>query len=107
VTTRMPPCWIDYLDWFQIGRIRNVARRHEAARFLGTTARVRPIHKPAAVVHEAVQVAARTGKLLAEVLATDLQQLGSDGIGHFENLAQDVDQALFSIEAEQHAGCAR
>src|SRR5947209_6856315 len=85
----------------------NVARLHEAPSFLGTTARIRPIHKPAAVVHEAVQVAARADESLAEVLATDLEQLGPDGIGHLENLAQDVDQALFPIEAEQHARGAR
>src|SRR2546427_11675068 len=85
----------------------NVARLHEAPRFPGTTARIRPIHKPAAVVHEAVQVAARAGELLAEVLATDLERLRPDGIGRVEKLAQDVDQALFSIEAEQHAGSAR
>src|SRR5712664_2063226 len=85
----------------------NVARLHEAARFLGTTARVRPIHKPAAVVHETVQITARAGESLAEVLAADLEQLRPDGIGHLENLAQDVDQALLSIEAEQHAGGTR
>jgi hypothetical protein len=54
-----------------------------------------------------VQVSARAGELLAEILASDLEELGSDGIGHFENLTQDVDQALFSIEAQQHAGGAR
>jgi len=51
-----------------------------------------------------VQVPAGAGQSLTEVLAADLQQLGRDGVGHPEDLAEDVGQALLTIETEQHTG---
>src|SRR5437899_13075902 len=68
----------------------HVARLHEAARLLRTAARVRRVHQPAPVVHEAVQLTARAGDALAEVRTADLEELGSDDVGPLERLSQHV-----------------
>jgi hypothetical protein len=53
-------------------------------------------------VQKIVEIAPGPRELLPEVLATDLQERGPDEVGHSENLAEDVNQALLAIEAQQH-----
>src|SRR5678816_4922702 len=49
----------------------HVAGLHEAPRLLRAPARVRPVHESALVGHEVVQVAARPGQTLPEVLGVN------------------------------------
>src|SRR5262245_20184383 len=82
----------------------DVAGLDETASLLGAPAGVRLVHEPALVVHEVVQVAPRSGESLAKSLTADRQHLRPDDVGDLEDLAQDVDHALLTIETEQHAG---
>ena len=63
----------------------DVARLHEAACLLRTAAGIRPIHEPAPVVHEAVQVPACAGQSLAEILAAGVEEIGPDPVCDFED----------------------
>src|SRR6266545_4341396 len=77
----------------------HVSGFHEALRLLRTAARVRFVDQTALVVQKAVEVAPGARKLLAKILATDVEELRPDNISHTENLAKDVDQPLLAIEA--------
>ncbi len=90
----------------QVLRI-DVLRLYEAARLLGTPTGVRRVYEATLLVHEVVQISARPNKSLTKVLAADLEEFSSDGVGHVEDLAEDIDHALFPVEAEQHARRAR
>src|SRR5207247_10093145 len=79
----------------------------KAAGLLGAPARIRPVDEPALVVHEVMEVAPGPGQALAKVLATDLEELGADRVRHLEDSAEDLDQALLTFDAEQHAARAR
>ena len=82
----------------------HVAGPDEASGLPGAAAGVGRVHEPARVVHEAVQVPARPGQSLPEVLGTDLQQLGAERVRDAEDLAEDIEHALLAVETEQHAG---
>src|ERR1700720_2917412 len=53
----------------------DVACLYEATGLLGKSAGVRVVYQSALVVHEVAQVAARTGRALAKVVGSDLQEL--------------------------------
>jgi len=50
------------------------------------------------------QVPAGAGQPLAKVLATNLQHFGRDCVGYPEDLAENVSEALLTIETQEHAG---
>src|SRR5437016_12100727 len=75
----------------------------ESLRFLRTAAWVRRVHESALVLHERVQTATSARQLLPEVVAADVEQLRPDSVADAEDLSQDVDEALFAVEAQQHA----
>lgn len=76
---------------------------HEPLGLLRAPTRIRFVDQTALVVQKVVEITPGSRELLPEVLATDLQELGTDEVGHAENLAEDVNQALLAIEAQQHA----
>src|SRR4029434_1496038 len=76
---------------------------NEALGFLRTPARICFIHQATFVVQKVVEIAPGPRKLLPEVLTTDLQELCTYDVSHAEDLAEDVDQALLAIKAEQHS----
>jgi hypothetical protein len=86
----------------QVPRI-DEAGLHEALGLLRAPAGIGFVHQAALVVQEIVEIAPRPRQLLPEVVAADLQKLGADEIGHAEDLAEDVDEALLAVEAQQHA----
>ena len=81
-----------------------VAQLDEALGLPGAAARIGCVDQAALALHEVAQVAPRSGELLTEVVAGDVEQLGSDAIGDPEDLTEHVDEALLAIEAEQHGG---
>ena len=62
---------------------------------------IRRVHEAALVLHERMEIPASPRELLPETVTTDLEQLGSSGIGDAENLTEDVDQPPLAIEAQQ------
>src|SRR3990170_2989152 len=82
----------------------DVPRRDESSRFFGTTAGVGGVYEPALVLHEVVQVSAGASEPLPEIVPTQLQQFRADGVADAEDAAEDEDQSLAPIEAQQHAG---
>src|SRR6266404_8806167 len=81
----------------------NVPLLDEAACLLRAPARIALVHEAALVVHEAVQVSASASQALPEVFRRHFQDLGADGIADAENLAERENEALFAIQAKQHA----
>ena len=75
-----------------------MASINEATGLLGTATRVRPVHESALVVHEAVEVPPGAREALAEVVAADLQELRGAAVAYSEDLAEDVGDALRTIE---------
>ena len=82
----------------------DMASLNETAGLLGTSAWIRRIHQAALVVHEVAQVPPSTGQALAKVLRGELQYFGGDGVADAQDGAENVSQALLTIEAEQHSG---
>jgi hypothetical protein len=72
---------------------------YEPAGLFGASAGVRLVYQSALIVHEITQIPASAGQSLAKALAGYFQHLGGDGVGHPEDLAEDVAQALLPIEA--------
>jgi hypothetical protein len=79
----------------------DVSGGHESTRLARAPTWIRPVHEATFVVHEAVQIAPCAAEALAEVLGVDRQQLRTDRIAHFQNLAKDVDQPLSATD-ERH-----
>src|ERR1700752_4183721 len=67
----------------------DVARLYKAASLLGTPARVRLVYQSALVVHEAAQVALRTGQTLAKVVGSNLQHLSGNSVAYLEDCTDD------------------
>src|SRR5262249_25659585 len=75
----------------------------EPSRLLRAPAWVGAVHEPALVLHEVVEVASRARQALAEVVRADLEEFGAEHVAHGEDPAEDVRQALLTIQTEQHA----
>ena len=75
----------------------------ESASLFWATTGIALVHEPALVVHEAVQVPARAGQTLTEVVGSHLQDLAADGIAGAENLAEREDQSLLAVQTQQHS----
>src|SRR6201988_4207603 len=82
----------------------DVACLYEATGLLGTPAGVRVVYQSALVVHEVVQVSARTGQALAKVVGRDLQELSGNGVAYPEDGTEDKGQALLAVKAKKHSG---
>src|SRR5262249_40244379 len=72
-------------------------------RLFRAAARVRSVHEPTLVLHERVQSATRARQLLAEAVTADVEQFRPDSIAHTKDVAKDIDKALLTVEAKQHA----
>src|SRR5262245_1921535 len=75
-----------------------ISRLDEPLSLLGAPAWIRRVHQAALVLHERVQIAPRTRELLAEAVATDLEQLGADSITRAEDFTKDVNEPLFAVQ---------
>jgi hypothetical protein len=85
----------------------DVASLNETAGLFGASAWIRRIHQAALVVHEVAQVPPSAGQALAKILRGELQYFGGNSVVDAQDGAQNVGQALLTIEAEQHSGGAR
>ena len=83
-----------------------IAQLDESLRLFRAAARIGVIHQSALALHEVAQVSPRASQLLTEVVAGNVEQLGSDAVGDPEDLTEHVNEPLLAIEAEQHGGCA-
>lgn len=80
----------------------NVARRAEAAGFLGAAARVGPVHKAALVVHEAGEIAPGARQALTEIVRRHLPYLAPHGVAGAEDFTAGKNQPLPAVQAAQH-----
>src|SRR2546425_6484534 len=70
----------------------DMALLDEAAGLLGASARVRSVYQSALVIHEVAQVSTRAGQPLTKIRRGYFHHLGTDGVAHAKDRAQDVGQ---------------
>ena len=78
------------------------AQLHESSRFLGAPAGIGGVYQATLVLHELVEIAARSGKKLSKIIRRDLHHISADFAADSKDLPQNVGHALPAIQAEQH-----
>src|SRR6201988_4398402 len=102
------PLWDKIMDSLYIASVEletlriNDTYLHQTFCFLGAAAWIIFVDQTTFVIHKVIEISSCSRKFLAKIIRADFEDFAGKAMVDPEDFSQDVDQALFPVQTQQH-----